>query len=463
MNPAIFKAYDIRGVYPKDIDEENIGDIMKAIYSLFVEDLPNKNINVVFGRDMRLSAPALFEKAKQALVEAGAMVFDIGLTSTPTMYYAVFKTRADAGIQLTASHNPKEYSGAKFLRRQGNRALKVSKNTGMEEVKKRAIEKDFITAATPGKVIAKPDILKEEVSDALAAVSPPNKRRLKIVADPANGMGALFLKEIARQYPVDLVGMNFELDGSFPAHQPDPLQFDLLKDLQQKVMAEKADLGIAPDGDGDRVFFVDEKGQIIPATMITSLISKEILAKKSGAKIVVDIRYTINAKNVIEKYGGLMSVCPVGHALITKQLNDENAIFAGESSGHFYFQETGGAESSIRAIFYVLKAIQEENKPISKIIGRFQTSIESGEFNFILPDATDPKQLLETVAKDYKGQISWLDGLAIDFPDWRLNIRTSNTEPLLRLNIEGQTKELVNGKLEQLRSKIIGLGGKPKG
>ncbi len=458
INLKIFKAYDIRGIYPTDIDENNFPDIIAAIYTFFVRKTGKNNLSVVLGRDMRISAPALIEIAKKTLVEYGATVIDIDLTSTPTMYYAVFKTQADAGIQITASHNPKEWTGIKFLIRGGNKAFKVSKDTGMEEVKVTAINKQFVKPEAGGKIIDKKNILVDEVKDAMEVIKSPNTRKLKIVSDTANGMGALYLAEIFKNYPVDWVKMNFELDGNFPNHQPDPLQFNLYKDLQKKVLEEKADLGIAPDGDGDRVYFVDEKGEIVPATMITSLIVEEILAKKPGEKIVVDIRYTRNAGNLIKKLGGEVSISPVGHALITKQLNDIDGAFAGESSGHFYFRETGGAESSIRVILYVLKAIQEENKPLSAILAGFKSVTESGERNFILPDNTDVGKLLQSIIADYpEGKVSRLDGLAVDFPEWRFSIRTSNTEPLMRLNVEGEDA-VVESKFKELTERILQAG-----
>jgi len=463
INPKNFKAYDIRGIYPTDINEQNFPDIIRAIYSLFIKDNPTKPLTVVLGRDMRLSGPVLFEIAKKTLVECGATVIDIGLSSTPTMYFTVMKYQYDAGIQVTASHNPKEYSGIKYLFRKGKQAIKISKNTGMNEVKDRAINQDFIVQSKKGTVIDKPTILVEEVADAFKSVQPKNIRPLTIVADPANGMGALYVEEIIKQYPAKLIKMNFNLDGSFPAHQPDPLQFDLLKDLQNRVIKEKADLGIAPDGDGDRVFFIDEVGSIIPATMITAIVARELLRENPGEKIVADVRYLRNVSSVVSKLGGKLSICPVGHALITKQLNDENAIFAGESSGHFYFRDIGGAESAIRTIFYVIKVIQETKKPLSEIVKELQSSYESGEFNYVIPEGVETKTVLDKITSTFPdGEISHLDGLSIDYPNWRLNVRSSNTEPIFRLNVEGEGREIVNDNLTKLKDIIVDLGGKPK-
>jgi len=463
INPKIFKAYDIRDIYPTEINEENYPDIIEAIYSFFIKDNPTKPLTVVLGRDMRLSAPSLFTIAKKILVNCGATVIDIGLSSTPTMYFTVMEYQYDAGIQITASHNTKEYTGIKYLYRKGDQAIKISKNTGMLEVKDRAINRDFVKQTQKGEVIQKPNVLVEEVKNALGIVKPKNSRPLTMVADPANGMGILFLEEIVRQYPVKLVKMNFELDGSFPAHQPNPLQFQLLKDLQKKVIEEKADLGIAPDGDGDRVFFIDETGSIVPATMITAIVTRELLREHPGKKIVADIRYLRNVETIVKKLGGTLSVCPVGHALNTKQLNDENAIFAGESSGHFYFRDIGGAESAIRVIFYVLKVIQATGKPLSVIVSELQSSYESGEFNYVIPNSVETKTVLEKITSTFSdGKVNHLDGLAIDYPDWRLSVRSSNTEPIFRLNVEGADRIIVDDNLAKLKDIIIGLGGKQK-
>lgn len=463
INPAIFKAYDIRGIYPQDINEENIEDIIKTIYTFFVQSLQKENLEIVLGRDMRFSSPALFAKTKKTLLKYPAKIVDIGLASTPTFYFVCLKYGYDAGIQISASHNPPEYNGIKFVKRVGERLVKIGAGTGMEEVKKIALSKNFIKRRGKGEVITKKDVLTEEIDFAFKLVNPKNIKKLKVVADPANAMGILFLEELFKRTPCKLIKMNFKLDGAFPAHQPDPLQFKTLRDLQKRVLKEKADLGIAPDGDGDRVFFIDEKGKIIPASLITSLISKEILSKKSGERILVDIRYTRNASKVCQDNGGAIIISRVGHALITEHLNREDGAFAGESSGHFFFRETGGTESSVRAILHTLEVMGREDKPISHILSQFVSSFESGEINFELKVGNSAEKVFTFMASEYKnGKISYLDGIAIDYPSWRFNIRASNTEPLIRLNVEGEIKNLTTQKVKELKEKIIRLGAKIK-
>lgn len=463
VNPSIFKAYDIRGIYPTDMNEKNMVSIVKGIYTFFVDKVGHNNLTVVLGRDMRVSSPSLFKVAKDTLVEMGAVVIDIGLSSTPTFYFAVSSGKYDAGIQISASHNPKEYTGMKFVIRDGEKLIKIGKSTGITEIADMVANDKFITPVVGGKVIPKEDVLSDDVKTAIASVGEKNLKQYKVVADPANAMGAQYLEELIKYIPVDLVKMNFKLDGTFPVHQPDPLEAKNLLDLQKKVKEEKADLGIAPDGDGDRVFFVDEKGNIIPATLISALVAKEILKQHPGGKIIVDIRYTRNVENIVQKLGGTTSISKVGHALITEKLNSEGAVFAGESSGHFYFAETGGAESSLRVILYVLKAMSETGKPISEIVNEYHTSFESGEYNFILGGNTKAADLLEQFANDYKdGEVIRLDGLAVNYTDWRFGVRTSNTEPLLRLNVEGKSPQIVQQKLKELREKILSSGAKAK-
>lgn len=460
VNPSIFKAYDIRGLYPQDINLETITAIVKAVYTFFVKDIGRDSLMIVLGRDMRISSPELFDQAAKALVSLGATVLDIGLASTPTFYFAIRHYQADCGIQISASHNPKDYNGMKFAKRIGDALIKVSKIAGMDEVKNIALTDQFLPEKSGGLLVKKSDTLPAELDEVFDLVKPVHLTKLKVVADAANAMGSVFLDALFERLPeVIPVRMNFTLDGTFPAHQPDPLQFKLLADLQKRVIAEKADFGIAPDGDGDRVFFIDERGSVIPATHISSLIAHEMLAKFPGEKILVDIRYTRNVSEVTRKCGGSILISKIGHALITEQLNREHAIFAGESSGHYYFLATGGAESSLRVILMLLEIMGREKKPISQILAQYATSIESGEINFTLPKSLTGVSVIAMLAKEYaKGTVSMLDGISVDYPDWRFNVRTSNTEPLLRLNVEGSNGLIVNKEIGKLKEKILSLG-----
>lgn len=463
INPTIFKAYDIRGIYPTDINEENFPTIIKAIYTFFVQDIGKDKLRVVLGRDMRLSSPSLFKIAKETLLNFGAQIVDVDLVSTPTFYFACLKYQADCGIQISASHNPPQWNGVKFVKRVGKDLIKIGKNTGMAKVKELAEKENFSQEKGGGKVEKIEKAVVDEVDFAFEYVNPSRIKKLKVVADPANAMGIVYLEEMFRRLPCQLIKMNFTLDGNFPAHEPNPLIYKNLVNLQKKVIEEKADLGIAPDGDGDRVFFIDEQGKVIQASLISALIASELLKKNKGEKIGVDIRYTRNISNAVKKAGGVTVVGNVGHALISELMRKEDILFTGESSGHYFYRVTGYAESSVITILMILDIISRQNKPISQIVSQYLTSIESGEINFILPETVKPQDLLKEIVSQYQdGQVSWLDGLSVDYSSWRFNIRASNTEPLIRLNVEGETADLVNQKTKELKEKIITKGAEEK-
>jgi phosphomannomutase len=465
IDQSIFKAYDIRGIYPSQINEQNYPDLIKAIYTFYLRSLKKDHLKIALGRDMRVSGPALFELAKNELVKMGAHVVDIDLASTPTFYYAVVAYDYDAGITVTASHNPKEYTGVKFAIRDEKMIKKVGKSSGMDEIVSIFNAGDFAPYTDGGTVEKNDHVLQDEISSAIQSIIPDGVKKFRVVADPANAMGCIFLKELFNHVPADFSMINDTLDGTFPVHQPSPIEYKNLVQIIQEVKDKKADIGIAPDGDGDRVYFIDEKGEVIKATSVSAIIAKEILKKTPGETIIVDIRDIRNIKEICKKYGGKFSMSIVGHAFITKQLNDEHAPFAGESSGHFFFRETGGSESSIRAILYMLKAMTQENKPISEIVAENMTSAEYEEKNFIISPPLTTEHILERFETDYKdGQIDRQDKLSIEYPDWRFNVRTSNTEnePILRLNVEGASQELVEEKYQELKNTLLSMGAKLK-
>ena len=458
IDPKIFKAYDIRGIYPSQLNEQNIVEIIKAIYKFFQGKIGKDDFTIVLAYDMRLSGPQLFAAAKKTLVEAGAQVIDAGQLSTPSFYFTVSHYGYDCGIQITASHNPKEYNGLKFVINSPHGLIKIGGSTGMPEIKEMAAQGIQIAAAKPGTITPKTGILEDEVDNALKLFDNPKVKKMKIVADPANAMGSQYIEALFKKIPTDLVKMNFELDGSFPVHQPDPLNFDNLKDLQKKVLEEKADLGLAPDGDGDRLYFVDEKGQIIPATIITALVARELLKEKPGSTILVDIRYILGTKKIVEEFGGKTVVTRVGHAFITQELGNENGIFAGESSGHFYYQANGNAESQLNTLLCVLKVLTDEDKPMSEIAAELKRSHESGEFNF---EVTNSQEILDALKEKYNdGELVTLDGVSINYPTWRFNVRVSNTEPLIRLNLESFDQQEMEAKRDEIKSFIESIAKK---
>lgn len=455
IDPKIFKAYDIRGIYPEQLNETNIVDILRAIYKFFHDSIGKEQPTVVLAYDMRLSGPQLYAAAKRTLVEMGAKVIDAGQLSTPSFYFTVFHYAYDCGIQITASHNPKEYNGLKFVRYTSNGIIKIGKSTGMEDIKNMSIQGVDFTPTTTGSIEPKTGILEDEVENALNIFEHPELKKFKIVADPANAMGAQYIDALFKRVPADLIKMNFELDGSFPAHQPDPLDFDNLKDLQARVLQEGADFGLAPDGDGDRLYFVDDKGQIVPATLITALVSREILKENPGALIYVDIRYILGTKKLVEELGGKTEITKVGHAFITEAMNKTGGPFAGESSGHFYFKSAGNGESQLATLVSVLKVLSDSGKKLSEVVEELRRSYESGELNF---KVTNAPEILEALTQKYSdGELETMDGVSITYPTWRVNVRTSNTEPFLRLNLESYEEATMKEKFEEVKAFIQSL------
>lgn len=440
---GIFKSYDIRGIYPDQLNEENIVPIVRAIYKFFQLRYPGKEkLRIVLGRDMRLSSPSLFKVASETLVKLGADVIDPGIVSTPTFYYTVFHYGYDAGFQISASHNPKEYNGLKIVVNSEKGLLKIGKSTGMDEIKRMAIDGVDLVEMDGGKMIVQEGILAEEYENAVKIAGNPEIRKFKVVADPANAMGGPYIEEVFKHLDCELVKMNFELDGSFPAHQPDPIQPETLVDLQAKVKAEHADLGLAPDGDGDRLFFIDENGDVVPPSIITALAARELLkgeshsAKATRDKMIVDLKYILTPKYWVEKMGGELLISKTGHAFITELMQTSGALFAGEASGHYYFKEAGGGEAQMPVILMVLSVMTREGKTLSEITKELSVSSESGEINFKVKNA---KEIMEKAKEKFSdGEYSDLDGTGITFPDWRFTLRSSNTEPLLRLNVEAK-------------------------
>lgn len=455
IDPSIFKSYDIRGIYPEQINEENVVQIIKSIYKFFTEKLNKDNLNIALAYDMRLSGPQLFEAAKNTLVDIGANVVDCGQLSTPSFYFSVFNYRYDCGIQITASHNPKEYNGAKFVIYTPKGLIKIGKPTGMDDVLANSQKEIMFSNTIKGTVTKKEGILDNEVETTLNLLGNPQVKKFKVVADPGNAMGAQYIDALFKKVPVNLIKMNFDLDGSFPVHEPNPLNFETLKDLQKKVVDEHADLGLATDGDGDRLYFIDEKGQIVRATSITSIVAKELLKQYPGETIYFDIRDIFGPQKIVEEFGGKSEIVRVGHAYITEAMNKTGGIFAGESSGHMFFRSNGNSESNLPVIMIILKIMSEENKTLSEIVEELRRGYESEELNFKLTNAAEVLMALRQRYKD--GEFSEVDGVSVSFGDWRFNVRTSNTEPLLRLNVEGYKKDTVDAKFEELKNFINSL------
>ena len=455
IDPKIFKAYDIRGIYPDQLNETNIVAIIRAFYKFFHDTIGKEQLSVVLAYDMRISGPQLYEVAKKTLVEMGANVIEVGQLSTTSFYFSVFHYGYDCGIQITASHNPKEWNGMKAVRYTPAGLVKIGKPTGMEDVKRMALEGVDFTPKQTGRITKIEGILEDEVQQTLKMFGNPTLKRFKIVADPANAMGIQYLEALFDKVPADLIKMNFTLDGTFPAHEANPLNFETLVGLQKRVVEEKADFGLATDGDGDRLYFIDENGKIVNATTITSIVARELLKTHPGALIYFDIRDILTPQKIVEEAGGKSEIVRVGHAYITAAMNESGGIFAGESSGHMFFRETGNAESNLPVMVCVMKVLTQEGKTLSQLAEEVRRSFESGEFNF---KVTNAPEILDELKERYKdGTLETMDGISVSYPTWRFNVRTSNTEPLMRLNVESYDRAEMESRRDELMNIIKSL------
>ncbi|MDA1197243.1 MAG: phosphomannomutase/phosphoglucomutase [Nanoarchaeota archaeon] len=439
---TIFKAYDIRGVYGNELTEETAYSIGRAYVSFLAAK------TVVVGRDMRESGEALFAGLTRGMIEAGARVIDIGVVATPMVYFACGSLKADGGIMITASHNPAQYNGFKMTR---DDAIPISGDTGIREIERRVNEGDFIEAGKKGS-IEKKDISAAYKKHVLGFVGALKGK--KIVVDAANGMGGLETRNILSCLSCEIIEMYTDLDGRFPNHEADPLREENTAKLQKRVLKEKADVGIAFDGDADRVFFVDESGKRVPADFITCLIAQDILSDHPGETFLYDLRSSRIVAEIIEKDGGKCHMSRVGHAFIKEQLRKENAVFAGELSGHFYFRDNYYTDSGIIAALKVIELLCRKDETLSSLVSHLHVYFHSGEINSKVDDSVG---IMKTLASTYaSGDVSELDGIRVDFDEWWFNVRASNTEPLLRLNVEATSKKLLQEKKKELLKIILG-------
>jgi phosphomannomutase len=435
---GIFKAYDIRGIYGEVLTDEMAYDIGRAFATLL------KPRHVVVGRDIRAHSPAVFAQLARGLTELGVEVTDLGLCSTPMSYYANGSLGADGGVMITASHNPKEYNGFKLCRAQG---VPISGATGIQDIERIIRDRAFDPPA------AKPGALRpHSIARAYAEHLKPYARLarpVKIAVDYANAMGILEAEALKGVLEMDPL---FDtLDGNFPNHEANPLDHETLRDLQAKVRGGGYDFGVAFDGDADRAGFVDERGEIVPMDMITGLIAQAILKEQPGAAIYYDLRSSWAVKEVILENGGRPMMSRVGHAFIKQQMREADAVFAGELSGHYYFKENYYTESAALAVMLIANLVSRSAAPLSQLVQPMQRYFASGEIN---SRVAEPQAVMDRLLAKYPGgTVLHLDGLTIEFPDWWFNVRTSNTEPLVRLNLEAKTKAL----MVEHRDEVLGV------
>lgn len=446
LDPSIFKAYDIRGIYPTQLDEETGYRVGRAYSLILQRENPGRKLKVAVSRDIRLSSPSLSQKLIDGLIDSGVDVVDIGMTTTPTFYFVVGFYGYDGGIQVSASHNPKEYNGFKMVRAKG---VPVSGDSGINEIRELCLKNVFPKVADKGTVSKLENVTQKAVEVEREGIDWRNIKPFKIVVDTANGMAAVDIEAIFRDLPSQLVKMNFKLDGTFPVHVPDPLIDENLNPLKAEVIKQKADLGIAPDGDGDRIFFVDEKGQTIRQEIIRGIMAQLALRENPEATVCYDIRPGKITLDMILEAGGKPSVTRVGHSLIKEQMLKEDAVFGGESSGHYFYKFPFGTfEAPTVLVLRFLLFLTEQNKPLSEVIKPYQKYFHSGEIN---SKVADPQAKIKAIMEKYKdAKISMLDGVTVEYPNFWFNVRPSNTEPLLRLNLEAVSPEIMDQKRDEV-------------
>lgn len=441
VNPSIFKAYDIRGIYPTDLNESVGHAIGRAFATYLAAD------QVVVGRDMRVSGPAMFEAVTRGLMQQGAHVLDIGMVSTDQFYYAC-ATQGRPGMMVTASHNPAQYSGFKMVKKMPQL---LSGDEGIQDLR-RMVESDQFAKATRAGTMSRLDLSDGFVDMALGLIDVPALARLKVIADTGNGMVGPILQRIFARLPsISLTGMYLDPDGTLPNHGLDPLQPENRAELQRRVAAEGADVGFAFDGDGDRFFAIDDRGDFVSGDFLTAILARYLLEKRPGAKIVHDVRASWSVRDLVQAAGGTPLVERVGHAFFKSRMSQENAIFGGEVTGHYYFKDFFFADSGVIPALLILEMLSKKHVRLSELLRPLEEKyFISGEINTRITG--EPRAKLQAIAETFGvgGTIGWMDGVSIDFPDWHCNVRPSNTEPLLRLNLEAKSKSQMEARRDSI-------------
>ncbi|MGZ4201326.1 MAG: phosphomannomutase/phosphoglucomutase [Thermoleophilaceae bacterium] len=452
VDPGIFKAYDVRGLYGEQIDADVAYLVGRAFARVIgeLDDTPVAGLELAVGRDMRLTAPELSARYIEGIRDEGASVIDVGQVWTEMLYFTVGSRDLAGGLMCTASHNPKAYTGAKLVRRG---ALALSGDSGIGEIR------DIVTAGEPGPPAERRGGLEQaDVSEDFRRASSEfidmsSVRPAKVVLDGGNGMAGPMVGPILDQLPLEQVQTYWVPDGNFPDHEPNPLLPENRTFIIEKVLAEGAELGIAWDGDADRCFFIDDTGEFVDGDFLTALLAESILAKQPGATILYDVRASRAVRDVVERAGGRAEVNRVGHAFFKTRMRKEGAAFGGEVSGHYYFRDFYCADSGTIPALLILELLSAKDRRMSELLAPLrQRYFISGEIN---SEVTDQEAKMNEIAERYSdGEVSWLDGVSVDYDDWHFNVRPSNTEPLLRLNLES----LVSREdMEVKRDEVLGL------
>jgi len=452
MDETIFKAYDVRGIYPDQMDEElayRIGRGFARVLSQ-LQDVPVTDLRVGLGHDMRLSAPAMSEAYARGISDEGADVLDIGMVGTEMLYWTVGSRKLDGGLMCTASHNPAAYTGAKLVKRG---AIALSGDSGIGELK------EIVSAGEPGPAADPPgELSADDVADAfreaaLGYIDPSQVKPAKVVVDGGNGMAGPMVGPLLDSLPIEQVRTYWEPDGTFPDHEPNPLLEENRRFIMERVRDTGADLGIAWDGDADRCFFIDDTGEFVAGDFLTALLAQSILRKEPGATILYDVRASRAVRDLVEAEGGSAEVNRVGHAFFKTRMRDTGAAFGGEVSGHYYFRDFYCADSGTLPALLLLELLSVEGSRLSELLEPLRSKyFISGEIN---SEVEDQDGKMDELAKRYSdGEVSWLDGISVDYEDWHFNVRPSNTEPLLRLNLESVRSE---EHMKEKRDEVLAL------
>jgi phosphomannomutase len=447
INPDIFKAYDVRGVYPGEVNEAGA----RAIGAAFVAYLKAKRIAV--GRDMRLSSPALAAAFIEGATAQGADVVDYGMIATDMLYFAVARDGHDGGVQVTASHNPKQYNGMKMVRRE---AFPLSGEEGLLEIREMiAADRIPAPAARRGQVTTK-DTLGEYVEHVMSFIDPSVVRPFNVVLDAGCGMGGLVAPKLFERLPCRTTPLCFTIDGTFPTHEANPLIEENRRDIVARVVAEKADVGIAWDGDADRCFFIDGTGAFVSGDFVTALLAEAFLLKHPGATIIYDLRASFAVRDTVERYHGMSLMNRVGHAFFKRRMRETNAIFGGEVTGHYYFRDNFYADNGFIPALLMLELMSKKGQSLHALLQPLNAKyFISGEINTTLKSMADVPAKLDLIAAKFAdGHQYKLDGLSVEYDDWHFNVRPSNTEPLLRLNLEAKTPDLMDRRRDEVLALI---------
>ncbi len=445
VDPAIFKAYDIRGVYPNEFQE----DIARNIGRAFAVYLNARRIAVA--RDMRLSSPALAAAFIDGARDQGADVVDFGMLGTDMLYYAVARDEFDGGAMITASHNPKQYNGMKLVRRQ---ALPLSSDAGISDIREMILG-DQVPPPTLRGTLTEQRVVDDYIRHVMSFIDPSVLRPFRLVLDAGSGMGGLVAPQLFDQLPCQTTRLCFDIDGTFPNHQANPLIEENRQDLVQQVRIDHADAGIAWDGDADRCFFVDGRGEFIAGDFVTALLAEAFLLKEPGATIIYDVRASYAVKEIVQHHGGRALMNRVGHAFFKKRMREEDAVFGGEVTGHYYFRDNFFADNGFIPALLILELMSVRNMTLSDLLAPLREKyFISGEINMDMPDTNAVDAMIDTLGSQYHdGHTYRMDGVSVEYPTWHFNVRPSNTEPLIRLNLEATSQEL----MEEKRDEVLAL------